>query len=99
MAWFKREKKPIENPTPVEERRVRTEGCGPSATPAARSSGKRISRRTGKSARSATITSASERAARLEMLLDDEVYTEYDADLASNDPLHFTDTQVPTRSV
>jgi len=26
MAWFKREKKPIENPTPVEERRVRTEG-------------------------------------------------------------------------
>ena len=32
MTWFKREKKPIENPTPVEERRVRTEGmwtkCG-----------------------------------------------------------------------
>ena len=26
MAWFKREKKPIENPTPVDERRVRTEG-------------------------------------------------------------------------
>ena len=26
MAWFKREKKPIENPTPVEERRVHTEG-------------------------------------------------------------------------
>jgi acetyl-CoA carboxylase carboxyl transferase subunit beta len=30
---------------------------------------------------------------RLEMLLDDEVYTEFDADLASNDPLHFTDTR------
>ena len=26
MAWFKREKKPIENPTPAEERRVHTEG-------------------------------------------------------------------------
>ncbi len=26
MTWFKREKKSIENPTPVEERRVRTEG-------------------------------------------------------------------------
>ena len=26
MTWFKREKKPIENPTPVDERRVRTEG-------------------------------------------------------------------------
>src|SRR5437588_12909193 len=26
MAWFKREKKPIEQPTPPEERRVRTEG-------------------------------------------------------------------------
>ena len=26
MAWFKREKRPIENPTPVDERRVRTEG-------------------------------------------------------------------------
>ena len=30
---------------------------------------------------------------RLEMLLDDEVYAEFDADLASNDPLHFTDTR------
>ena len=26
MAWFKREKKPIEQTTPPEERRVRTEG-------------------------------------------------------------------------
>src|SRR2546428_1042039 len=26
MAWFKREKKPIEQPTPPDERRVRTEG-------------------------------------------------------------------------
>src|SRR5271156_2976697 len=26
MAWFKREKSAIENPTPVDERRVRTEG-------------------------------------------------------------------------
>ena len=26
MAWFKREKSKIENPTPVDERRVKTEG-------------------------------------------------------------------------
>ena len=26
MAWFKRQKKPIEQPVPPEERRVRTEG-------------------------------------------------------------------------
>ena len=26
MAWFKRDKKPIDQPTPPEERRVRTEG-------------------------------------------------------------------------
>jgi acetyl-CoA carboxylase carboxyl transferase subunit beta len=30
---------------------------------------------------------------RLELLLDDEVYTELDAELASSDPLHFTDTK------
>ena len=29
MAWFKREKKPIEQTTPPEERRVRTEGHAP----------------------------------------------------------------------
>jgi acetyl-CoA carboxylase carboxyl transferase subunit beta len=30
---------------------------------------------------------------RLELLLDDETYTELDTELASNDPLHFTDTK------
>ena len=30
---------------------------------------------------------------RLELLLDDEHWTEHDADLASSDPLHFTDTK------
>ena len=30
---------------------------------------------------------------RLELLLDDETWTEHDADLASSDPLHFSDTR------
>ncbi len=93
MAWFKREKKPIENPTPVEERRVRTEGMWTKC-----SSCRAIIWKKDLEANWEVCSKCDHHfrlgsRRRLEMLLDDEVYVEFDADLASNDPLHFTDTR------
>ena len=93
MAWFKREKSAIENPTPVDERRVRTEGCGPSATPAARSSGKKTSRPTGKSAPSASIISAWAPAGGSICCSMTSPGPSTTPSLRSSDPLHFTDTK------
>jgi acetyl-CoA carboxylase carboxyl transferase subunit beta len=93
MAWFKREKKPIENPTPVEERRVRTEGmwtkCG---------SCRAIIWKKDLEANWEVCPKCDHHfrlgaRRRLELLLDDEPWTEMDSELASNDPLHFTDTK------
>lgn len=93
MAWFKREKKPIENPTPVEERRVRTEGmwtkCG---------SCRAIIWKKDLEANWEVCSKCDHHfrlgaRRRLELLLDEEPWTELDADLSSSDPLHFTDTK------
>jgi acetyl-CoA carboxylase carboxyl transferase subunit beta len=93
MTWFKREKKPIENPTPVEERRVRTEGmwtkCG---------SCRAIIWKKDLEANWEVCSKCDHHfrlgaRKRLELLLDDEPWTELDSELASSDPLHFTDTK------
>ena len=93
MAWFKREKKPIENPTPVEERRVRTEGmwtkCG---------SCRAIIWKKDLEANWEVCSKCDHHfrlgaRRRLELLLDDEPWSELDSELASSDPLHFTDTK------
>jgi acetyl-CoA carboxylase carboxyl transferase subunit beta len=93
MAWFKREKKPIENPTPVEERRVRTEGmwtkCG---------SCRAIIWKKDLEANWEVCSKCGHHfrlgaRKRLELLLDEEPWTELDSELASSDPLHFTDTK------
>jgi acetyl-CoA carboxylase carboxyl transferase subunit beta len=93
MAWFKREKKPIENPTPVEERRVRTEGmwtkCG---------SCRAIIWKKDLEANWEVCSKCDHHfrlgaRKRLELLLDDEPWAELDSELASSDPLHFTDTK------
>jgi acetyl-CoA carboxylase carboxyl transferase subunit beta len=93
MTWFKREKKPIENPTPVEERRVRTEGmwtkCG---------SCRAIIWKKDLEANWEVCSKCDHHfrlsaRRRLELLLDDEPWTELDSELASSDPLHFTDTK------
>jgi acetyl-CoA carboxylase carboxyl transferase subunit beta len=93
MAWFKREKKPIENPTPVEERRVRTEGmwtkCG---------SCRAIIWKKDLEANWEVCSKCDHHfrlgaRKRLALLLDEEPWTELDSDLASSDPLHFTDTK------
>ena len=93
MAWFKREKKPIENPTPVEERRVRTEGmwtkCG---------SCRAIIWKKELEANWEVCSKCDHHfrlgaRKRLELLLEDEPWSELDSELASSDPLHFTDTK------
>jgi len=93
MAWFKRDKKPIENPTPVEERRVRTEGmwtkCG---------SCRAIIWKKDLEANWEVCSKCDHHfrlgaRKRIELLLDDEPWTELDSELASSDPLHFTDTK------
>lgn len=93
MAWFKREKRPFDNPTPVDERRVRTEGlwtkCG---------SCRAIIWKKDLEANWEVCTKCDHHfrlgaRRRLELLLDDDHWTEHDAELASNDPLSFSDTR------
>ncbi|MGA7222410.1 MAG: acetyl-CoA carboxylase, carboxyltransferase subunit beta [Candidatus Acidiferrales bacterium] len=93
MAWFKREKKPIENPTPVEERRVRTEGMWTKCHSCRAIIWKKDLETNWEICPKCDHHFRLGARRRLEMLLDDEVYSEFDADLASNDPLHFTDTR------
>ena len=93
MAWFKREKKPIENPTPAEERRVHTEGMWTKCN-----SCRAIIWKKDLEANWEVCTKCDHHfrlgsRRRLEMLLDEEPWTELDADLASSDPLQFTDTK------
>jgi acetyl-CoA carboxylase carboxyl transferase subunit beta len=92
MAWFKREKKGIEESTPPEERRVRTEGLWTKC----------------ENCRAITFRKDLEEnlfvcpkcqfhfkvsaTQRLEMLLDDR-WTEHDAGMVSTDPLNFVDTK------
>ncbi len=93
MAWFKREKKPIENPTPVEERRVRTEGMWTKCSSCRAIIWKKDLEANWEVCPKCDHHFRLSSRRRLEMLLDDEVYVEFDADLASNDPLRFTDTR------
>jgi acetyl-CoA carboxylase carboxyl transferase subunit beta len=93
MSWFKREKKPIENPTPVEERRVRTEGmwtkCGSCRAIIWKKDLEANWEVCSKCDHHFRLSARK----RLELLLDDEPWTELDSELASSDPLHFTDTK------
>jgi acetyl-CoA carboxylase carboxyl transferase subunit beta len=93
MAWFKREKKPIENPTPVEERRVRTEGMWTKCGSCRAIIWKKDLAANWEVCPKCDYHFRLGARRRLELLLDDETYTELDTELASNDPLHFTDTK------
>jgi acetyl-CoA carboxylase carboxyl transferase subunit beta len=93
MAWFKREKKPIENPTPADERRVRTEGlwikcegCRAIIWKKDLESNWEVCPKCNRHFRLGARR-------RLELLLDDQEWTEHDADLESSDPLQFSDTK------
>jgi acetyl-CoA carboxylase carboxyl transferase subunit beta len=93
MAWFKREKKPIENPTPVEERRVRTEGMWTKCSACRAIIWKKDLETNWEVCPKCEYHFRLGARRRIEMLLDDEPWTELDADLSSSDPLEFTDVK------
>jgi acetyl-CoA carboxylase carboxyl transferase subunit beta len=92
MAWFKRDKKSIEQPTPPEERRVRTEGlwvkCESCRTIVFRKDLEANLLICPKCQFHFKMTANQ----RLEMLLDGR-WTEHDARMTSTDPLKFVDTK------
>ena len=92
MAWFKREKKAIEQPTPPEERKVRTEGlwvkCESCGTIIFRKDLEANLLVCPKCGFHFKMNSKQ----RLEMLLDGR-WTEHDAGMTSTDPLQFVDTK------
>ena len=92
MAWFKREKKGIEESTPPEERRVRTEGLWTKCENC-----RAITFRKDLEANLFVCPKCQfhfkvSAVQRLEMLLDDR-WTEHDAGMISTDPLNFVDTK------
>jgi acetyl-CoA carboxylase carboxyl transferase subunit beta len=92
MAWFKREKKSIEQTTPPEERRVRTEGLWVKCE-----SCRTIVFRKDLEANLFVCPKCQfhfkmSAPQRLEMLLDGR-WTEHDAGMTSTDPLKFVDTK------
>src|ERR1700682_687342 len=92
MAWFKRDKKSIEQTTPPEERRVRTEGLWVKCE-----SCRTIVFRKDLEANLFVCPKCQfhfkmNAKKRLEMLMDVR-YSEHDAGMTSTDPLHFTDTK------
>jgi acetyl-CoA carboxylase carboxyl transferase subunit beta len=93
MAWFKREKKSIENPTPADERRVRTEGLWTKCNACRAIIWKKDLEANWEVCPKCDHHFRLGARRRIELLLDDERWTEHDADLASSDPLQFSDTK------
>ena len=93
MAWFKREKKSIESPTPPDERRVRTEGMWVKCDSCRQIIWKKDLETNWQVCPRCQFHFKLTATKRLEMLLDDAQWTEHDAGLASNDPLEFADTK------
>lgn len=92
MAWFKREKKPIEQPTPPDERRVKTEGLWTKCENCRAIVWKKDLEANWQVCPKCQHHFRLNAAKRLELLLDSH-WIEYDAGLASSDPLHFVDTK------
>jgi acetyl-CoA carboxylase carboxyl transferase subunit beta len=93
MAWFKREKGAIENPTPVDERRVRTEGLWTKCNVCRAIIWKKDLEANWEVCPKCEHHFRLDARRRLDLLLDDGEWIEHDAELASSDPLHFTDTR------
>ncbi len=93
MAWFKREKKPIESPTPPEERRVRTEGMWTKCSACRAIIWKKDLEANGEVCPKCQHHFKLSAVRRLELLLDDAKWTAHDAALVSTDPLAFADTK------
>lgn len=94
MSWFKRDKRPIENPTPVDERRVRTEGLWEKCPSCRAAIWKKDLEQNLNVCPKCEYHFRIGARDRIGLLLDDNVpWIEHDGDLASNDPLHFVDTK------
>jgi acetyl-CoA carboxylase carboxyl transferase subunit beta len=93
MTWFKREKRPIESPTPADERRVRTEGLWMKCSSCGAIIWKKDLEANWEVCPKCEHHFRLGSRRRLELLLDAEPWTEHDADLAASDPLHFSDTR------
>jgi acetyl-CoA carboxylase carboxyl transferase subunit beta len=91
MAWFKREKSAIQNPTPVDERRVRTEGLWTKCNSCRAIIWKKDLETNWEVCPKCEHHFRLGARRRLDLLFDEEPWTEHDADLLSTDPLHFTD--------
>jgi acetyl-CoA carboxylase carboxyl transferase subunit beta len=92
MAWFKREKKRIDQATPPDERRVKTEGLWTKCESCRTTVWKKDLEANWRVCPKCQHHFRLNATQRLELLLDSR-WVEYDAALASNDPLHFTDTK------
>ena len=92
MSWFKRSKKPIDQPTPPDERRVKTEGLWTKCTSCRAIVWKKDLESNARVCPKCQHHFRLNARQRLEMLLDGR-WIEHDAQLASNDPLHFVDTK------
>ncbi len=93
MTWFKRDKKSIENPTPVDERRVRTEGLWTKCNACRAIIWKKDLEANWEVCPKCDHHFRLGARRRIELLLDDEPWTEHDPDLVSSDPLRFADTR------
>ena len=92
MAWFKREKKRIDQPTPPDERRVKTEGLWTKCEKCRAIVWKKDLDANWRICLKCQHHFRLSATQRLELLLDSR-WVEHDAALASNDPLKFTDTR------
>lgn len=92
MAWFKREKKAIEQPTPPEERRVRTEGLWMKCEACRAIVFRKDLEENLLVCPKCQFHFRMHAKQRLELLLDGK-WTEHDAGMVSTDPLKFVDTK------
>jgi acetyl-CoA carboxylase carboxyl transferase subunit beta len=92
MAWFKREKKPIEQQTPPDERRVKTEGLWTKCVNCRAIVWKKDLESNLYVCPKCQHHFRLNARQRLELLLDGR-WVEHDAGLSSIDPLHFADTR------
>jgi acetyl-CoA carboxylase carboxyl transferase subunit beta len=92
MAWFKREKKAIEQPTPPEERRVRTEGLWMKCESCRAIVFRKDLEENLLVCPKCQFHFRMNAKQRLALLLDGK-YTEHDAGMVSTDPLKFVDTK------
>jgi acetyl-CoA carboxylase carboxyl transferase subunit beta len=90
MVWFRKEKQPIE---PPKEKRIQTEGLWVKCDNCKQTLWKKDLENSLLCCPKCNHHFKMGSRARLEMLFDDGRYTEYDAGLASTDPLQFKDTK------